>query len=314
MRLSSSPGKFFTKWRGCRALLAAYFLRISIGGGDVGEVVRRRYTPLMQRGHIHPISSLIREAHSIFNDMGFTLAEGPLIEDEWHNFDALNVPKDHPARDMQDTFFITENSTQLARSRARSSDAGGLSNQSIIKDMPAHVLRTHTSPVQIRYMREQMEKNVAPPYRVIVPGKVFRNEATDMTHEAEFFQIEGFVVGEDVTLAHLKGTLAKFFKKLFKSASVEIRFRPSFFPFTEPSVEVDMRLVGEDVPEKLRDKWIEMMGAGMIHPNVLRNAGVDTRYQGFAFGMGLDRLAMLRWSIDDVRLMHSADLRFINQF
>lgn len=243
----------------------------------------------MQRGHIHPISSLIREASAIFTKMGFTFAEGPLIEDEWHNFDALNVPKDHPARDMQDTFFI--------------------------KDMPGHVLRTHTSPVQIRHMKAQMEKKTQPPYRVIVPGKVFRNEATDMTHEAEFFQIEGFVVGEDVTLAHLKGTLARFFKELFKNATVEIRFRPSFFPFTEPSVEVDMRLVGEDVPEKLRDKWIEMMGAGMIHPNVLRNAGVDTaKYQGFAFGMGLDRLAMLRWSIDDVRLMHSADLRFINQF
>lgn len=253
------------------------------------------YTPHMQRGHLHPISSLIREAHMIFNTMGFTLAEGPLAEDEWHNFDALNVPKDHPARDMQDTFFI--------------------------KGEDRQVLRTHTSPVQIRYMKAQMEKGNLPPYRVIAPGKVFRNEATDMTHESEFFQIEGFVVGEDITLAHLKGTLARFFKELFlpaqagKGASVEIRFRPSFFPFTEPSVEVDMRLVGSDVPEKLRDTWIEMMGAGMIHPNVLRNAGVDTgKYQGFAFGMGLDRLAMLRWGIDDVRLMHSADLRFINQF
>jgi phenylalanyl-tRNA synthetase alpha chain len=243
----------------------------------------------MQRGHIHPISSLIREANSIFYEMGFTFAEGPLLEDEWHNFDALNVPKDHPARDMQDTFFI--------------------------KDEPGMVLRTHTSPVQIRYMEEAMRVGNTPPYRVIVPGKVFRNEATDMTHEAEFFQIEGLAVGEDVTLAHLKGTLEQFFKKLFKSANVEIRFRPSFFPFTEPSVEVDMRLVGESAPEKLRGKWIEMMGAGMVHPSVLKNAGVDPeKYQGFAFGMGLDRLALLRWSIDDVRYMHSADLRFINQF
>jgi len=221
--------------------------------------------------------------------MGFTFAEGPLLEDEWHNFDALNVPRDHPARDMQDTFFI--------------------------KGESEGVLRTHTSPVQIRYMEEQIKKGVQPPYRIIVPGKVFRNEATDMTHEAEFFQIEGLAVGEDVSLAHLKGTLARFFKELFGGASVEIRFRPSFFPFTEPSVEVDMRLVGENVPDKLRDKWIEMMGAGMVHPNVLKNAGVDTeKYRGFAFGMGLDRLAMLRWGIDDVRLMHSADLRFINQF
>ena len=177
------------------------------------------------------------------------------------------------------------------------------------------VLRTHTSPVQIRYMEEQIKKGNLPPYRVIVPGKVFRNEATDITHEAEFFQIEGLAVGEDVTLAHLKGTLENFFQQLFKGADVEIRFRPSFFPFTEPSVEVDMRLVGENVPEKLRDKWIEMMGAGMVHPSVLKNSGVDPeKYQGFAFGMGLDRLALLRWGIDDVRLMHSADLRFINQF
>ena len=243
----------------------------------------------MSQGHLHPISRLIREAGQIFTRMGFYIAEGPLLEDEKHNFDDLNVPKDHPARDMQDTFFI--------------------------KDVPEHVLRTHTSPVQIRYMEEQIKKGNQPPYRVIVPGKVFRNEATDMTHEAEFFQLEGLVVGEDISLAHLKGTLEQFFKELFKGANVEVRFRPSFFPFVEPGVEVDMRLVGVDVPEKLRDKWIEMMGAGMVHPNVLKNAGIDpAKYQGFAFGMGLDRLAMLRWGIDDVRLMHSADLRFVNQF
>ncbi len=254
----------------------------------------------MQRGHIHPISSLIREANGIFSKMGFSFAEGPLLESEWYNFDALNVPKDHPARDMQDTFFM--------------------------KGEQGMVLRTHTSPVQVRYMESQMsaqggsasgrkKEPMLPPYRVIVPGKVFRNEATDMTHEAEFFQIEGLAVGEDITLAHLKGTLARFFKELFKDAEVEIRFRPSFFPFTEPSVEVDMRVVGERAPEKLRGKWIEMMGAGMVHPSVLKNAGVDAqKYRGFAFGMGLDRLALLRWGIDDVRLMHSADLRFINQF
>ena len=241
------------------------------------------------RGHLHPISSLIREANGIFYKMGFTFAEGPLIESEHYNFDVLNVPKDHPARDMQDTFFI--------------------------KDEPGYVLRTHTSNVQVRFMEAQIKKGITPPYRIIVPGKVFRNEATDMTHEAEFFQIEGLAVGEDVTLANLKGTLARFFKELFKGANVEIRFRPSFFPFTEPSVEVDMRVVGKNVPEKLRGKWIEMMGAGMVHPSVLKNAGVDPeKYRGFAFGMGLDRLAILRWGIDDIRLMHSADLRFINQF
>lgn len=241
------------------------------------------------RGHIHPISNLIREANQIFLRMGFTLADGPLLESEWYNFDALNVPKDHPARDMQDTFFI--------------------------KDLPEHVLRTQTSPVQVRYMEAQMKAGNPPPYRIIVPGKVFRNEATDMTHEAEFFQLEGLAIGENVSLAHLKGTIDRFYTELFRGADVEVRFRPSFFPFVEPGVEIDARINGEHVPEKLRGKWIEMMGAGMVHPNVLKNAGVDpVKYQGFAFGMGLDRLAMLRWGIDDVRLMHSADLRFINQF
>ncbi|HXK38558.1 MAG TPA: phenylalanine--tRNA ligase subunit alpha [Candidatus Paceibacterota bacterium] len=254
------------------------------------------------RGHIHPISSLIREANRIFFDMGFTLVEGPLLESEWYNFDALNVPKDHPSRDMQDTFFLE---TQINAEHSQI-DAD--------KNTPA-LLRTHTSPVQVRYMEAQIKKGVKPPYRVIVPGKVFRNEATDMTHEAEFFQIEGLAVGEDITLAHLKGTLERFLKAVFKGSSAEIRFRPSFFPFTEPSVEVDVRLVGDNAPEKLRGEWIEMMGAGMVHPSVLKNVGVDSgKYQGFAFGFGIDRLAMLKWGIDDIRLMHSADLRFINQF
>lgn len=159
-----------------------------------------------------------------------------------------------------------------------------------------------------------MKKGIKPPYRIIVPGKIFRNEATDITHEAEFFQIEGLVVDGEVSLAELKGTLSHFLGKLLKG-SAEIRFRPSYFPFTEPSIEVDMRLTGSEAPEKLKDRWIEIGGAGMIHPHVLKNAGVDPdTYQGFAFGMGLDRIAMLKWSIDDVRLMHSADLRFINQF
>ncbi len=246
------------------------------------------------KGHIHPISSLIREANQIFSRMGFTLAEGPLVESQHYNFDSLNVPKDHPARDMQDTFFMKD---------------------AIGEDGMPKVLRTQTSPVQVRYMEAQMKKGIEPPYRIIVPGKVFRNEATDMTHEAEFFQLEGLAVSEDVTLASLKGTLDRFYTELFKGAEVEVRFRPSFFPFVEPGVEVDARINGEHVPEKLRGRWIEMMGAGMVHPQVLKNAGVDPeKYRGFAFGMGLDRLAMLRWGIDDIRLMHSADLRFINQF
>ena len=240
------------------------------------------------QGHIHPISSLIREANRIFFDMGFTFAEGPLVETEWYNFDSLNVPKDHPARDMQDTFFM--------------------------KDEPGMVLRTHTSNVQMRYMEEQIKKGVLPPYRMVAMGKVFRNEATDMTHEAEFFQVEGMVIGKDITLANLRGTLTEFFSKLMRGTT-EVRLRPSFFPFVEPGLEVAMRATGKNVPEKLQGRWIEVMGAGMVHPNVLKNAGVDPeKYQGFAFGGGIDRLAILRWGIDDIRLMHSADLRFINQF
>lgn len=234
-----------------------------------------------EKGHYHPLSLALRDIERIFRGMGFSVAEGPEIEDEWHNFTALNVPKDHPARDMQDTFWLPD----------------------------GRVMRTHTSPVQIRYMEEHQ-----PPIRIIIPGKVYRNEATDMTHEAQFYQVEGLVVSEDTTLAHLKGVLETFFAEFFRG-SVEVRLRPSFFGFTEPSVEVDMRLTGEHVPPKLRDKWIEVMGAGMVHPNVLNNAGIDSkRYQGFAFGGGLERLCMLRWGIDDVRVFHAGDLRLVMQF
>lgn len=240
------------------------------------------------RGHLHPVSLFIREANKIFFDMGFTFEEGPLLESEHYNFDVLNVPKDHPARDMQDTFFI--------------------------KNEPGMVLRTHTTSVHAHYIAEKLKKGIDPPYRAVAMGKVFRNEATDITHEAEFFQIDGFVISEDANLAQLRGTLKKFFTVLMKGKT-EIRFRPSFFPFTEPSVEVDMIATGDDVPEKLRGKWIEIMGAGMLHPSVLTNWGIDPeKYRGWAFGGGIDRLVMLRHGIDDVRLMHSADLRFINQF
>ena len=244
--------------------------------------------PASQLGHIHPISSLIREANRIFLNMGFTFAEGPLLESEKYNFDSLNFPPDHPARDMQDTFFM--------------------------KNEDRMVLRTHTSNVQVRYMEEQIKKGVQPPYAMVAMGKVFRNEATDITHEAEFYQVEGMVIGENITMAHLRGTLTDFFGQLM-GGQAQVRFRPSFFPFVELGLEVDMRVMGDSVPEKLRGKWVEIMGAGMVHPNVLKAAGVDpARYQGFAFGGGIDRLAILRWGIDDIRLMHSADLRFINQF
>lgn len=230
---------------------------------------------------LHPMTGAINEIRTIFSKMGFGVVDGPELEDEWHNFSALNVPQDHPARDMQDTFWLRD----------------------------GRVMRTQTSNMQIRWMETHQ-----PPIRIIVPGKVYRNEATDMTHEAQFYQLEGLVVDTNITLAHLKGTLATFFKDFFKG-QVEVRFRPSFFPFVEPGVEVDMRLTGEEVPAKLKGKWIEIMGAGMVHPNVLKNSGIDPKkYQGFAFGAGLERLCMLKWGIDDVRYFHNADIRFVSQF
>src|SRR3989344_5799974 len=210
------------------------------------------------RGHIHPISSLMRDIVRIWGDMGFSFAEGPELESEYYNFDALNFPKDHPTRDMQDTFYI--------------------------KGRPGHVMRTHTSNVQVRYMEGHKQ-----PIRIIVPGKVFRNEATDMTHEAQFYQLEGLMVDRGASLGHLKGVIEQFFKELFHG-STEIRFRPSFFPFVEPGVEVDMRVSTPDAPEKLRGRWIEIMGAGMVHPQVLRAGSINpTEFSGFAFGMGIDR-------------------------
>lgn len=233
------------------------------------------------RGHLHPLSRMIREISSIFSELGFVFADGPEMESVRYNFDLLNVPKNHPARDMQDTFYL--------------------------KDDSGTVLRTHTSPVQARYMESHN-----PPIRIIVPGKTFRNEATDATHEAQFFQLEGLMVDRDTSLAHLKGTLEFFFSRFF-GGEVAVRFRPSFFPFVEPGVEVDMKL---DMPgNRLSGKWIEIMGAGMVHPNVLRGAGIDPdAYQGFAFGMGIDRLAVLKYGIDDIRLLYNGDLRFVNQF
>ena len=233
-----------------------------------------------KRGTEHPISILQNEGYKVFTDLGFEIATGPELETEWYNFDALNVPKDHPARDMQDTFWI--------------------------KGEEGKVLRTHTTGVTARALEKagKAGKDSRIPAAFISIGKVFRNEATDVTHEMQFFQIDGAMVGENVTLAHLKGVLLHFYKKVL-GEEVEIEFRPSFFPFTEPSVEVFA---------KFRGKWLEVMGAGMIHPNVLKNVGLDPeRVQGFAFGGGLDRIAMVRWNISDVRYFYQGDLR-LNQF
>lgn len=238
----------------------------------------------MKKGHQHPLTQMISEINSIFAEIGFVFAEGPEAETEVYNFDKLNVPKDHPARDMQDTFWF------------RSSDVS-----------EPTVLRTQTSPVQVRFM-----KSHEPPVRIIVPGKVFRNETTDATHEAQFHQLEGLYIDKGVHMGHLKGTIEYFFSKFF-DGETEIRFRPSFFPFVEPGVEIDMMLKNSD--SKLANKWIEVMGAGMVHPNVLQNSGVDPEvYSGFAFGMGIDRLAVMKYGINDIRDLYTGDLRFINQF
>lgn len=227
-----------------------------------------------QKGKLHPLSQTMRSISEIFVGMGFEIAGGPHIEDEWHNFDALNVPKNHPARDMQDTFFV--------------------------RGAEKKVMRTHTSSVQIRFMEEFVKSGRDLPFKIIAPGKVFRQEATDKTHEVQFYQFEGLVVGEGISLAHLKGTLEKFLHSYY-GRPIEFRFRPGFFPFVEPGIEIDL---------KFGDNWMEVLGAGMVHPNVLRNVGIDPeKYSGFAFGVGVDRLTMMKYGIEDIRLMYQGDLR-----
>lgn len=222
------------------------------------------------------MSVAIRDIADIFGRMGFSFAYGPELEDDWHNFTALNVPEDHPARDMQDTFWT--------------------------KETPARVPRTHTSSVQVRYMEEQLKKGILPPYSIIAPGKVFRNEATDATHEAQFYQCEGLVVGENISFAQLKGVLEAFFKEYLGPES-KVRFRPSFFGFTEPSLEVDVWF-------EPKQKWLEVWGAGMVHPTVLKNAGVDPeKYQGFAFGGGIERIIMVKYSVPEIRDFHHGSIR-----
>jgi len=231
-----------------------------------------------KKGREHPLSIIINDTVKIFTELGFEIATGPEMEDIWHNFDALNIPKDHPARDMQDTFYI--------------------------KGQEGKVLRTHTSNVQIRYMENFIKSGGEPPFAIIAPGKCFRNEATDATHEMQFYQIEGLMIGEDINMAHLKGVLTHFYKKIL-GEDVDLRFRPSFFPFTEPSIEFDLKFNG---------KWLEMGGAGMVHPNVLKNCGIDEKkWQGFAFGPGLERLMVIKYGMPDIRPAYQGDLRF-NQF
>jgi phenylalanyl-tRNA synthetase alpha chain len=239
-------------------------------------------------GRLHPITIATREIAEIFARMGFAVAYGPELEDDWHNFTALNVPEDHPARDMQDTFWL-DSADEPGAGKGRK------------------VLRTHTTSVTMRKLEEMARAGVTE-MRCINPGKVFRNEATDMTHEAQFYQLDGFAVGPtgSVTLAHLKGTFDTFYREYF-GPHTKVRLRPSFFGFTEPSVEID---VWFEAPGK-EGQWLETAGAGMLHPNVLKNAGLDPeKVQGFAFGGGLERLVMIKYGIPDVRLFHAGDIRF----
>jgi phenylalanyl-tRNA synthetase alpha chain len=238
-------------------------------------------------GCLHPISLITSKIGEIFNELGFEIVGGPEMETEYYNFDSLNVPKDHPARDMWDTFWIKPSKDGV-------------------------LLRTHTSPVQVRYM----EKN-KPPIRIVVPGKCYRHEATDATHEAEFYQVEALVVDKGINVGHLKGVLEEFFKKLF-GEEIRTRLRPSYFPFVEPGFETDVtcfKCGGKGCNTCKNTGWIEMGGSGLVHPKVLQNVGLDTNeYSGFAFGFGIDRLAMLKYGVDDIRLFHSGDLRLTNQF
>ena len=239
-------------------------------------------------GRLHPISQTIEELVAIFGEMGFTVAEGPDIEDDFHNFTALNIPPDHPARQEHDTFYLPERA-----------DGGRL------------VLRTHTSPVQIRTMQK-----TKPPIRIIVPGRTFRADH-DATHSPMFHQVEGLVVDETTHMGHLKGTLIEFCRAFFGVDDLPVRFRPSYFPFTEPSAEVDIGCTRDGGQLKIGagDDWLEILGCGMVHPKVLENCGIDPRrYQGYAFGLGIERVAMLKYGIPDLRTFYDSDLRWLRHY
>jgi phenylalanyl-tRNA synthetase alpha chain len=239
-------------------------------------------------GRIHPISQTVEEIVAIFGEMGFSVAEGPHIEDDFHNFEALNIPPEHPARQEQDTFYLPERA-----------------------DGTRMVLRTHTSPVQIRHMQAHK-----PPVRIIVPGRTFRADY-DATHSPMFHQVEGLVVDETTHMGHLKGSLIEFCRAFFMVDDLPVRFRPSYFPFTEPSAEVDIGCSHEGGVLKIGagDDWLEILGSGMVHPKVLENCGIDsTRYQGYAFGIGIERLAMLKYGIPDLRTFYDSDLRWLRHY
>lgn len=235
-------------------------------------------------GSLHPVTQIQAEIEDLFTSLGFAVLDGPEVEDEYHNFDALNIPVEHPARDMQDTFWLAD----------------------------GHLLRTHTSPVQVRGMEK-----LGPPLRMIAPGRVFRNEEVDASHEHTFYQLEGMMIDREVSVANLTYFMKTLLSSIFKR-DVTVRLRPGFFPFVEPGFELDIRCLicgGSGCAVCKHSGWVELLPCGLVHPNVLRMSGIDPdEWGGFAFGLGLTRLAMMRYGIDDIRLMNSGDLRFLNQF
>jgi phenylalanyl-tRNA synthetase alpha chain len=245
-----------------------------------------------RKGYIHPISQTIDELVSIFADMGFSIADGPDIEDDWHNFTALNFPPGHPAREMHDTFYLPDDEEEEGEAAKK-------------------LLRTHTSSVQIRHMIENK-----PPMRIIVMGRTYRSDY-DMTHTPMFHQIEGLVIDKETNMGHLKGCLTDFCRSYFEVSDLPVRFRPSFFPFTEPSAEMDIGCSRKGGGLKIGhgDDWMEILGCGMVHPNVLKNCGLDPdEYQGFAFGMGVERIAMLKYGIPDLRTFFDSDSRWLEHY
>lgn len=254
----------------------------------------------VEKGSLHPVTMTIARIQSYFEQLGYAVAEGPEIEDDYHNFEALNIPAHHPARAMHDTFYVSDFLGTGAKNKADAQTAD-----------PKFVLRTHTSPVQVRAMENQQ-----PPIRIICPGRVYRCDS-DITHTPMFHQVEGLVVDEHVTFAHLKGIIQSFLQVFFEK-ELAVRFRPSYFPFTEPSAEVDIECVmcsGKGCRVCKKTGWLEIMGCGMVHPNVFSHVGIDTsKYSGFAFGFGVERLAMLRYGVSDLRLFFENDVRFLAQF
>jgi len=245
----------------------------------------------IKKGHLHPISQIENELLEIFNSLGFSVLNGPELESDYYNFESLNIPEHHPARDMQDTFYAD------------------IKNKNNKYDL---VMRTHTSPVQVRAM-----KQYGAPLRCVVPGRVFRAEATDATHEHTFNQLEGFVVDKNISIANMVAIMIEFLKSIF-NYNIETRIRPGYFPFVEPGIELDIKCTickGKKCPACKHSGWLELLPGGMIHPNVLKHGGIDSsKYSGFAFGLGLTRLAMMKYKINDIRILNSGKLKFLEQF